>query len=114
MNALRVLIATSTLCCVSIAGAAEPAKTAPVEGKQVFSNWCAPCHTSGRFMPGTMALQARYQGAKPALLEQRTDLTPAIVKTFVRNGIGIMAPFRKTEVSDAQLEALAAYLGKSK
>ncbi len=113
MNALRILLATSILCCISVAGAAEPAKTA-ADGKQVFSTWCAPCHTAGRYMPGTLALQARYQGAKPALLEQRTDLTPAAVKTFVRNGIGIMAPFRKTEVSDAQLEALAAYLGKSK
>jgi mono/diheme cytochrome c family protein len=46
----------------------------------------------------------------PAALEDRRDLTPELVKLFVRNGVATMAPFRKTEVSDADLEALAAYL----
>jgi len=28
----------------------------------------------------------------------------------VRTGVSVMPPFRKTEISDADLEALAAYL----
>jgi hypothetical protein len=32
------------------------------------------------------------------------------VKFFVRDGVAMMAPFRKTELSDADLDALAAYL----
>jgi hypothetical protein len=32
----------------------------------------------------------------------------------VRNGVAMMAPFRKVEVSDADLDALAAYLTRSR
>ena len=61
-------------------------------------------------MPGTVALEAKYQGALPALLTERRDLTPAFIRHFVRNGVSVMAPFRKTEISDADLEALVLYL----
>jgi mono/diheme cytochrome c family protein len=81
-------------------------------GKAVFDKWCAPCHSVGPGMPGTAALQALYRGQKPALLEQRTDLAPEITKTFVRNGVSVMPFFRKTEISDADLDALAAYLAQ--
>ena len=63
--------------------------------------------------PGTLALAEKYKGEKPALLEKRTDLTPAIVKIFVRNGITVMPFFRKTEISDADLDAIAAYLARN-
>jgi hypothetical protein len=45
-------------------------------------------------------------------IEDRTDLTPELVKVFVRQGILSMAPFRKTEITDAELDALAAYLAQ--
>ncbi len=61
-------------------------------------------------MPGTQALQARYRGAKPAALEQRTDLTPEFVEAIVRNGLGAMPFLRPTELSDDDLAALGAYL----
>jgi len=35
---------------------------------------------------------------------------PTITQTFVRTGVSVMPPFRKTEISDADLAALAAYL----
>jgi mono/diheme cytochrome c family protein len=35
------------------------------------------------------------------------------VKTFVRNGVSIMPFFRKTEISDADLDAIAAYLTRN-
>lgn len=84
--------------------------TRPTEGRRVFDYWCATCHGAGPQYPGTMALAAKYNGSKPALLEQRTDLTPQITEYFVRHGISVMPPFRKTEISDAELRALAAYL----
>jgi mono/diheme cytochrome c family protein len=80
------------------------------DGKAVFDKWCAPCHGAGPGRPGTGALQALYKGTKPALLEERTDLVPQITKNFVRNGVSVMPFFRKTEISDAELDALAAYL----
>jgi (+)-pinoresinol hydroxylase len=80
-------------------------------GKPVFDLWCAPCHARDpRKHPGTVALQVLYKGAKPAALEDRVDLTPEVVATFVRTGISIMPFFRKTEISDAQLTDLGAYL----
>ena len=82
----------------------------PARGKVVFDYWCAACHGEGPGMPGTLALQALYQGQKPALLEARTDLVPELTRAFVRSGVSIMPFFRKTEISDADLEALAAYL----
>jgi len=79
-------------------------------GEAVFDKWCAPCHAPGPGHPGTQALDALYQGSKPGALEARTDLIPELTRTFVRNGVSVMTPFRKTEISDAELEALAAYL----
>ncbi len=91
------------------AGAAE---TVEQQGRKVFDRWCAACHAAGDAYPGTLALQAKYRGEKPPPLEQRTDLNPAFVKYFVRNGVSVMPFFRKTEISDVELSALAAYLGR--
>jgi len=79
-------------------------------GKAVFNEWCASCHAPGPRHPGTQALDALYKGTKPGALEQRTDLVPKLTETFVRKGVSVMAPYRKTEISDADLAALAAYL----
>jgi len=94
--------------------AAVEDRGAPLErGAAVFNNWCSACHSRGpQNAPGTASLQMKYQGSVPAALEDRRDLTPEVVKVFVRNGVAMMAPFRKTEVSDADLEALAAYLAR--
>ena len=92
-------------------GAVEDRGSAVERGAAVFNNWCSACHARGtQNAPGTVSLQFKYQGSVPAALEDRRDLTPELVKTFVRNGVATMAPFRKTEVSDADLDALAAYL----
>ena len=83
-------------------------------GHQVFEKWCTPCHGPGPAHPGTTALAALYHGTKPAALEERTDLTPAIVRQYVRHGVTVMPFFRKTEISDAELDALGAYLSRQK
>jgi len=91
--------------------AATPADRATRErGKAVYDEWCAGCHDPGPRHPGTQALEALYKGSKPAALEERADLLPAITETFVRKGVSVMAPFRKTEIGDEDLAALAAYL----
>ena len=46
----------------------------------------------------------------PAVLEQRTNLTPKMIETAVRNGLNFMPRFRKTEISNADLVAITAYL----
>jgi len=89
---------------------------APTErGASVFNNWCSACHSRGPLnAPGTTSLQNKYQGALPAALEDRTDLTAELIELYVRNGIATMPFYRKTEISDADLTALAAYLAKSR
>jgi (+)-pinoresinol hydroxylase len=88
------------------------------KGHDVFQHWCAACHKPiseyVSSVPGTTALETKYKGARPAALEQRTDLTPEFVKTIVRHGVMSMPPFRKTEISDAELNALSEYLSHPK
>jgi mono/diheme cytochrome c family protein len=79
-------------------------------GRDLYQYSCATCHGRGAGNPGTIALQAKYAGKSPALLEERTDLTPGSVRFVVRRGVSIMPFFRKTQVSDADLDAIAAYL----
>jgi mono/diheme cytochrome c family protein len=91
------------------------ADAASVEkGKQVFQTWCEACHGSGGDRPGTLGLEVKYGGKIPARLEDRKDLTPDFIKLYVRNGFAMMAPFRKTEISDADLAALTAYLTRTR
>jgi mono/diheme cytochrome c family protein len=79
-----------------------------------FQDYCSACHAAGpEQRPGTEALRAKYHGTRPALLSQRTDLTPALIRFVVRNGITIMPFFRKTEISDASLDAIVAYLTRN-
>ena len=76
---------------------------------------CAPCHAPGPGHPGTQSLQLKYAGKLPPALLDRTDLAPQAVAVFVRQGVLLMAPFRKTEITDAELAALSAYVaGKFK
>jgi mono/diheme cytochrome c family protein len=94
-----------------VATAADPA--AAPSGQAVYEHWCAPCHAPGPGHPGTQSLQVKYGGKTPPVLLDRTDLSPQAVAVFVRQGILSMPPFRKTEVTDAQLAALAAYVARN-
>lgn len=91
---------------------AERGETAPHvrEGKAAYAVWCAPCHAPDPRLAGTLALRTKYEGRIPAALEDRTDLTPELVEYFVRNGVAWMAPFRPTELTDAEVAAIGAYL----
>jgi mono/diheme cytochrome c family protein len=84
------------------------------DGYLQFQNSCAVCHGAGPERPGTRALAAKYKGALPAQLEDRTNLTPDFIEYTVRHGVSVMPPFRKTELSDADLNAIAAYLTRKK
>lgn len=116
----RPLIAGLALLAVSGSLAfAAPPQDPVARGRAVFDANCRACHGAGignpgeRFRPGTAALTVKYNGEKPGLLEERTDLTPEAVAWFVRNGATVMAPYRKTEVSNADLAALGAYLSRN-
>ncbi|MER2514365.1 MAG: cytochrome c [Nitrosomonas ureae] len=108
---LFIVCAAAAVLGQSVAQAQDPAQIE--RGKNIFQQWCVSCHGVGPGHPGTQALDFRYQGAMPGALEERTNLTPDFVKVFVRNGISIMPFFRKTEISDAELADLSAYLARN-
>lgn len=113
-SALRIRLATIAICVAGLgatpAPAAEP--VAPGTGEAVYNRWCTHCHSPGRGNPGTESLQIKYGGKIPAVLLERSDLSPQAVAQFVRTGILSMPPFRKTEVTDAELAAVSDYVAR--
>ncbi len=105
---------------VNTAAADEDGKLSIAAGKVAYERVCAPCHGKGAgtdgapMLPGSAALAARYQGKLSPFLEDRSDLNADALKVFVRRGVGAMPMFRKTEISDSEIEAIAAYLSASK
>ena len=103
------------LLVVFAATAATSAAAADVtRGERLYGQWCQGCHDrlgpTRETMPGTTPLADRYQGTRPAALVDRDDLTPELIKVFVRRGISFMPTFRKTELSDAELDDVVAFL----
>ncbi|HWU04034.1 MAG TPA: cytochrome c [Novosphingobium sp.] len=79
-------------------------------GAALFAYHCAACHGEGPGHPGTQALDYRDKGAAPALLTRRGDIPEELVAYAIRNGVNAMPYFRKTEISDADIRAIAAFL----
>lgn len=98
--------------CATSARADTPAPAHAV-GQAVYVKWCAPCHAPGITHPGTHALMTKYQGKKSGVLLDWTDLPSLTVKYWVRHGVSVMPHFRKTEISDAELDELAAFLARN-
>jgi mono/diheme cytochrome c family protein len=104
---------------LALAGAAAAQQSAVQRGNAKFQHSCAPCHGAGvgddghAMLPGTDALRIKYKSANPpvpALLEERTDLTAPVIKVFLRHGSFSMPPFRPTELTDAEISDIAAYI----
>jgi (+)-pinoresinol hydroxylase len=118
-------VAVSLLAAAGLALAQRPAESEIQHGHEVFDKWCAGCHDPdpalqthgddlvGQVYAGTYLLEQRYHGSKPAALAQRTDLKADYVRVTVRQGRNMMPRTRKTEVSDSDLDAIAAYLTRN-
>ena len=123
---MKKMLAIAISAAFGVVGAAalaqQPDGNAQLaQGKQVYDYWCLPCHGPGlglpgfAELPGTQQLRIKYRdSAVSPLLEERTDLVPDFVKVIVRQGVSFMPQFRKTEISDSDLDALAAYLARNK
>lgn len=105
LNLILLLVAI-----ISTPGYAASDDAMVIKGEAIFASKCDYCHGRGLQKSGTMMLEKRYQGTVPATLQDRTNLKPTYVKTMVRTATNGMAPFRLTEISDAELDALIAYL----
>ncbi len=113
-------LAFAVLALGSWAACASAQEAASVDrGQAKFEHSCAPCHGDGvgddgrAMLPGTDALRIKYQGSLPALLEKRTDLNAEAIRTFVRRGTWSMPPFRPTELTERDIQDIAAYLRQS-
>jgi mono/diheme cytochrome c family protein len=96
---------------VPVPHSASPANHVRSAGWKIFDKWCSGCHSTAEG-PGSAALQRKYKGALPSVLEQRSNLPPEYLTFTVRHGISFMPSFRKTEISDADLVLLSAYLAR--
>jgi mono/diheme cytochrome c family protein len=85
------------------------AETAHAAGAAVYQRWCVHCHSAQVSAPGSLRL-AWNRNEAPRALDERDDLRVAHVRQVVRHGLLEMPPFRTTELSDAALDAVAAYL----
>jgi mono/diheme cytochrome c family protein len=83
------------------------------DGRALFSNRCGSCHLAGGMGTNLLTMQRIRAGEPPesGLLENRKDLAPDYVKAVVRGGKVAMPRLSRTEVTDAELEAIASYLG---
>lgn len=81
-----------------------------IEGERLFGRECAFCHVGKS--TGAMMLGRRL-GKEKAELHKRADLDPDYVKAVVRNGLMNMPPLSRVELTDAELNAIAAWLARS-
>jgi mono/diheme cytochrome c family protein len=120
-SVVTIVVAAALGGITAVAAQDSAERTARIErGKQVYDHWCAPCHGPGLGLPGfgglpgTQQLGIKYRDADiPTVLDERTDLVPEFIEVTVRQGVSFMPQFRKTEISDEELTALAAYLTRN-
>jgi mono/diheme cytochrome c family protein len=95
---------------LSLCAGATVAQSAAVQvGASVYTTHCLGCHAATPGNIGTMVLAKRL-GKESSVLADRKDLHPGFVAAIVRHGLGIMPGFRPTEISDAEIDQLTAYL----
>jgi mono/diheme cytochrome c family protein len=109
---LKTFAVTGSACLVAGLAVGAPARAAaPADGEATFQKWCAPCHDAGPLRAGTAGLANKYKGtSENPVLAERTNLTPDFVRATVRIGVNAMPPFRRTEISNSELDALAQWL----
>lgn len=77
-----------------------------VGGEALYVEYCMMCHGPNGMGTGLLQRAGRPQ----PLLEARGGLPAQFIITAARNGIGNMPAIPRGEVSDEQMQAIAAYL----
>ena len=85
------------------------------DGAMLYSNRCGACHLAGGMGTNLLTKQRIMLGEPPenGLLVNRKDLTQTYVKVVARRGKLAMPSLTRVEVTDAELDAIAQYLGKA-
>jgi len=109
-KSLLSLASVTLALTMGVTSAAEPSLTPQQQqGRHLYNHLCVYCHSPGVW--GTNRLSKRMD-EEHAVLENRTELSAGAIQTIVRKGIGSMPPLRKSELSDSDLSAIAAYLAR--
>lgn len=82
-------------------------RSASSPAEALYVEKCGMCHR--QMGMGTVILARRVDPAQ-APLEARTDLTVDYIRSAARQGVGNMPRISRAEVSDEQLDRIAAYL----
>ena len=85
------------------------------DGEALFSNRCGACHLTGGMGTNLITKQMIAAGRPPsdALLANRTDLNADYIRAVVRNGKMAMPRQTRVDVTDAELDAIAAWLTRT-
>jgi len=86
------------------------------DGHALFEAHCGYCHLPAGMGTNLLTKQQMLLGNPPAmgLLANRTDLTAGYVKLVVRHGKGAMPPQTRVDITDPELDSVAAFLSKGK
>lgn len=103
---LTITLAVGALALSTLAAGAQEAPPSRT-GEEIFAQRCVFCHDARGW--GTRSLARRTPPGQAELLE-REVLPDILVRHAVRRGIGSMPQFTPTEISDAELDALARWL----
>lgn len=116
MNRKRAAAAAAIVMLVAHGSDAQESDDPAKRGAAVYAAKCSFCHDrlpdggALEMLPGVASLTLKYDGTLSPYIKERPDLANAqALAGFLRNGSGSMPPFRKTEVSDADIAAIAAY-----
>ena len=99
---MKIVLISSLLIVSGLATSARAEDQA--RGKVVYDKFCSHCHNPGNWAAFKLT---QRNGEKLAILDQRTDLSSALVMAAIRNGIGNMPPYRLTELGNADAQAVA-------
>lgn len=85
------------------------------DGRVLFEVHCGYCHLTGGMGTNLLTKQQVMAGNPPerGLLANRPDLTADYVRAVVRMGKGAMPAQTRVDVTDAELDAVARWLGKA-
>ncbi len=85
-------------------------------GAALYSSKCGYCHLTGGMGTNLLTKQrvAMKEAPEMGLLVNRKDLTPDYVRAIVRAGKGAMPRQTKVDITDAELDSVATFLGKAK
>ena len=112
MKTLRLAMMSVLLSLIALGTSqSAPGDVAVERGHALFAGSCAYCHGQKGF---ATTLLAKRLGAQSAVLETRTDLSPALIRAAVRHGINGMPWYRRSELSDADLDDIVSFLTRQR